>query len=142
MTRHHDTVARASRFLLVGGCSTVAYVAIAGLLADGLGMHPHWAGGCSYLVLLPVNFLAHRDLTFRSVAADWATVMRFLSMHGLTALGAAGAMHLAVAVAGLSAQAGALCVAILAPLANFVMMHLWVFPPGRRPVAPASQRDR
>ena len=139
MIRHDGTVARALRFLLVGGCSTAAYVVIASLLADRFGMHPHWAVGLSYIALLPVNFLAHRDLTFRSVAAGWTTVIRFLSMHGLTALGAAGTMHLAVSIAGLSAQVGALCVAILAPLANFVMMHLWVFPQGR---LPASPRDR
>jgi len=118
--------ARALRFAGVGGLSSLAYVVLAGGLST-TALPAVTAAALAYLVLLPVNFVAHRHATFRSTRPPQKQIGRFAVLH-LASFGAAtGGMAAAVTGFGLSPWIGAASALVLVPLASFLAMQLWVF---------------
>jgi len=121
------TLTEIVRFLVIGGLSTLAYIVGVRILVDGLSLSAALAGAITYLALLPANFIAHRDVTFRSGKGWRGPLPRFLIMHALAALGAAGVLHVMVAIIGIEVSVGAFVVAMLVPIASFIAMRFWVF---------------
>lgn len=113
------------RFGIVGGATSAAYaLVVAGLVR--LVSEPV-AAALAYLVLLPVNYLGHRRATFRSRAPGGAELLRYLAVHGLTLLACMAVMQGVTAGLGASHWAGSAAIVVMAPVLNFVLMHLWVF---------------
>ncbi len=126
LARGDGILARGLRFAGVGGLSSLAYVALAGGLSATL-LPAVGAAAVAYMLLLPVNFLAHRHATFRSSRPPRREIARFAVLH-LASFGAAtGGMAAAVGGLGLSPWLGAASAVVLVPLASFVAMQFWVF---------------
>lgn len=120
-------LAKLVRFGFVGVVSGVIYAGVTAALVSGLGFDPVRASLIGYCVSVPASFLGHRQGTFRSQGRWTHEALRFLVTQGVNMAVTAGSMHVAVAWAGLPYWWGMIAAVILVPIANFVMMNLWVF---------------
>jgi putative flippase GtrA len=125
LLRSPTLMARLIRFAAVGGSTSAAYVLIvAGLV--GLVYEPA-AAALAYLVLLPVNFYAHRRATFQSRQPTRPELVQYLAMHGVTLVACTVAMWLVTGGLGGIHWVGSAVIVVLTPVMNFAMMHLWVY---------------
>lgn len=125
LLRSQTLKARLIRFAAVGGSTSAAYVLIvAGLVGP---VSEPAAAAVAYLILLPVNFHAHRRATFRSRQPTRPEFARYLVMHGVTLVACVAGMSLVTDGMGGSHWAGSAVIVVLAPVLNFVIMHLWVY---------------
>jgi putative flippase GtrA len=119
--------ARLIRFGAVGGATSLGYaLGVAGLV-EWAGAAPTLAAALAYGALLPLNYLGHRRATWRSRAPRRPEVLRFLAVHGVTALVCTALMAVATGPLGLSHWAGSLVIVITAPVLNFAMFDRWAF---------------
>ncbi|WP_157213324.1 GtrA family protein [Rhizobium sp. CF122] len=115
------------KFVLIGIVNTLAYFVIANLFVYGLGMGRSIAAFATYALLVPVSFLAHRRITFRSKGSamrEWAKfcVMQFVSIAVIAAVNRE--------MSGLPQSDSWVVfgiISVLIPLINFAAMQLWVF---------------
>ncbi len=125
LVRSQSLAARMIRFGAVGGVTSAAYaLVVAGLVA---WVSEPVAAALAYVALLPVNFLGHRRATFRSRAPSGPELARYLGVHGVTLVACVAAMQGVTAGLGASHWAGSAVIVVLAPVLNFVLLHLWVF---------------
>lgn len=120
-------LAKLVRFGFVGVLSGVIYAGVTALMVTQFGMAPVPASLVGYCVSVPASFLGHRQGTFRSQGRWTHEALRFVVTQGVNMAVTAGSMHGAVALAGLPYWWGMIAAVILVPIANFVMMNLWVF---------------
>lgn len=119
--------AKATRFGFIGVLSGTIYAGVTTALVAGLGMDPVWASLIGYCVSVPASFLGHRQVSFRSQGHWTHEAVRFVVTQGVNMAVTAGAMHAAVAWGHLPYWWGMIGAVVLVPVANFVMMNMWVF---------------
>lgn len=120
-------LAKAIRFCAIGVLSGAVYAAVTAALVSGLGAAPIPASIAGYCAAIPVNFLGHRQFSFRSYGR-WSTdAVRYVLAHGLNMLVTAGSMYATTAWLKQAYYWGMAAAVILVPIANFAFMNLWVF---------------
>lgn len=127
-----STTAKALRFCVVGGASSLLYAAIAVVLVSGLQVSPKLASVFSYLGSLPLNFVGNRRFTFQSGGAFYDEAFRFIALHATGAAVAFASMSLATDYLGGHYLIGVVFAVVLVPAVNFVVANAWVFRAQRR----------
>jgi putative flippase GtrA len=127
LSRSHALTAKIVRFGLVGGMSGGVFLVCTAFLAGPLGLEPKIASAGGYIVSMPANFLGNRQFSFKSEGRLLEDLVRFLALHGCNILLTMGTMGAAVDILGLHFGFGAAGAIVLVPVANFVIMDLWVF---------------
>lgn len=120
-------LAKLVRFGFIGVLSGVIYAGVTALMVTQFGMAPVPASLIGYCVSVPASFLGHRQATFRSQGRWTHEALRFVVTQAVNMAVTAGSMHAAVTLAALPYWWGMIAAVILVPIANFVMMNLWVF---------------
>ena len=113
-------------FLLVGASGALAYVLLSSLL-EHYGLSPTLASVASYLICIPIVYLAQRKIAFRSDAPHRAALPKYVAAQLLgVALAAVlpGAM-----MAQFNAPAPLAFAAVAATIAvtNFLLLRFWAF---------------
>jgi len=126
-------LAKAIRFGSIGVLSGIVYAVVTAALVSGMGTTPIPASVVGYCAAIPLNFLGHRQFSFRSYGRWSAEALRFILAHLLNLSVTAGCMYAATAWLGEAYYWGMAGAVILVPIANFIFMNLWVFrhQPGR-----------
>ncbi|NMI20701.1 GtrA family protein [Xanthomonas hortorum pv. pelargonii] len=130
--RHRALAARFLRFCIVGGASTVAFSALTWLAVSKLGMQPTMATALCYLVLVPINFVAHRSFTFVSSGHLSSEGLRFILLHSFNLALSIIGMGVAVNSLHLHYAWGIAFSAVVVPVVVFLVMNFWVFNRDRR----------
>jgi putative flippase GtrA len=131
--------ARLVRFGIVGVLVALVYAAATALLVSRYGVAPLTASLAGYAIALPFSFLGHRGFSFRSQGRAHVEAPRFLVGQAINLTVTVLAMRGATAGLHVSYLWGVAATIVLAPLANFLLMHFWVF--GRaKPTSPAAAR--
>jgi putative flippase GtrA len=131
--------ARLVRFGIVGLLAALVYAAVTALLVSRYGVAPLTASLAGYAAALPFSFLGHRGFSFRSEGRAASEAPRFLVGQAINLTVTVLAMRGATAALHVSYLWGVAATIVLAPLANFLLMHFWVF--GRaNPTDPAGAR--
>ena len=115
------------RFCLVGGISTLSFAALTWLAVEALQLEPEVATVACYLVLVPWNFLAHRNFTFVSSGKISSEGLRFLLLHSLNLGLSSAGMAVAVRLLHIDYRWGIAFSAVAVPVIVFVVMNYWVF---------------
>lgn len=124
-------VARIVRYGVVGTAISLVYTLAVVLLVDGLHVpSPTVASVLAFAVMLPVAYLAHRDVTFRAAARDPAQAWRFAITTTTSFMVATAGMYVLTAVLGRSYLLGIALNWVLIPTANFAVYLIWVFRTG------------
>ncbi len=118
---------RAGRFASVGALTSLAYVLVVSFYTELAGTAPKLSSALAYLTVLPLNFLGHRKITFRSSAKAGAEFFRFIALHVVNIGVGVGGMAAAVDWLGLSYWIGSFAAVVLVPISTFIVMDLWVF---------------
>lgn len=120
-------VLRFARFAIVGGTTGLMFAGLVAVAVDGLGMRNSLAAGLAYLVLLPLNFIAHKRGVFRSRGAALPELLRYLAMHAMAFLLSIGVMGALTGPMGASHWLGSCAVIGVVSLFNLIVMEFWVF---------------
>ncbi len=120
-------LAKAIRFGAIGVLSGLVYALVTAALVSGWQAPPIPASIAGYFAAIPVNFLGHRQFSFRSRGRWSSDALRFVLAHGLNIAVTAACMYGATAWLGQAYYWGMVGAVILVPVANFAFMNLWVF---------------
>jgi putative flippase GtrA len=129
-------LARLVRFGMVGVASGLVYAAVTTVLVSRLGAGPVHASLMGYVLSVPVSFLGHRGFSFRSRGHLTTEARRFLFSQALNLTVAALVMDRVKAL-HISYLWGIVATIVLIPIANFLLMHFWVFGRGHAGADPA-----
>ena len=121
------TLDKLLRFAVVGLACGGIYAAVTALLVSGLGATPVAASIAGYCAAVPAGFLGHRRFSFRSHGRWTGEAARFVATQALNIAVTAGAMYGATSVFGRGYGWGMIAAVILVPIANFLVLNLWVF---------------
>ncbi|WP_380877566.1 hypothetical protein ACFB49_13370 [Sphingomonas sp. DBB INV C78] len=114
-------------FGLVGGASTLAYIALA-LGFGRLGLHAVAASFAAYLVGMVISYAGHRHLTFASRRPHSEALPRFVLVNLFGVGLSLAAPFLLTVTFGLPPAVAVATTTILVPLASFVGHNRFVFP--------------
>jgi putative flippase GtrA len=120
-------LAKLARFAAIGLASGTIYALVTSLLVSGLDWGPIFSSIVGYCVSVPASFIGHRRFSFRSRGLWRVEALRFVATQALNIAVTAGAMFAATAWLGSHYGWGMLAAVILVPIANFLVMNLWVF---------------
>jgi putative flippase GtrA len=120
-------LAKLVRFGIVGVLSGAIYAVVTALLISELHAGPVVASVVGYCVSVPASFLGHRRFSFRSQGRWTVEAQRFVLTQALNIAVTAGSMYAATAWLGAHYGWGMFAAVIFVPIANFVVMNLWVF---------------
>ncbi len=115
------------RFCVVGGLSTLCFSALTWLAVSQLHMDPTLATVCSYLLLIPPNFLLHRNFTFVSQGHLSKEGGRFLMLHAFNLGLSTAGMKIITDMLGHDYRWGIVFSALVVPVVVFIVMNYWVF---------------
>jgi putative flippase GtrA len=132
-------LARLVRFGMVGVASGLVYAGVTALLVSRLVAGPVHASLVGYVLSVPVSFLGHRGFSFRSRGRLTVEARRFLLGQALNLTVTALVMDRAKAL-HISYLWGIGATIVLIPIANFLLMHFWVFGRGHAATDPATVR--
>ena len=119
--------AKATRFAGVGVMSGLIYAIVTALLVSGIAVNPTLASIGGYCAAIPLNFVGHRQFSFRSRGRLSFDMLRFVVAQAINIAVTAGAMYAVTAWFGAAYWWGMIAAVILVPVANFAFMNLWVF---------------
>lgn len=119
--------AKALRFGVVGVLNGLVYAAVTSALVVGLGMAPVPASVLGYCASVPLGFLGHRRFAFRSDGHWSAEAARFAFTQALNITVTALSMQAATQWLGGAYYWGMAAAVVLVPIANFLVLNLWVF---------------
>lgn len=111
-------------FLGVGSLGALTYVVLASALTAA-GLTRWLASGLCYAVLIPVVYLGHQTLTFRSDVAHRIAFPRYLTVQAAGLLLSVALPLLVSPVVPATIVFLIVCVAVA--MVSFVLMKLWVF---------------
>lgn len=126
----------AGRFALVGAAATATHALVAMTALRGLGLQPHLANVCGFLIAFAVSFYGHHVWSFahtREAGSAGRRMLRFL----FVAL-AGFALNSGVLTGWLSLtdwpeSLGLLISIAVVPAASFLLARFWAFRPARTP---------
>jgi putative flippase GtrA len=111
---------------------------VTALLASGFHVAPVEASLGGYAAAVPMSFLGHRGISFRSRGGLRGDATRFVVGQAINITLTIVTMNLATKTLHLSYLWGTLATMVLIPIANFLLMHFWVF--SREDAEPAGAR--
>ena len=113
-------------FIFVGGLCATAYMVLASVFVN-LGVSVTSASPLAYGMCVPLGYLGHRTLTFRSNANHRTAAIAYLSTQGV-ALGVAAAVTFVMATLWHQAPAPSFfAAATAAAISSYFMQSRWVF---------------
>lgn len=119
--------ARVVRFGAVGVGNGLVYAGVVAALVHGAGIAPTPASVAGYCASVPLGFVGHRRLSFRSNGRWTAEALRFVLIQAINLAITIVAMHGATAWLRLAWGWGAAATVVLIPIANFLCLNFWVF---------------
>ena len=123
-----DTLpSRLVRFAGIGGVSSLVYVVVVALFVEFLSLEPVSASILGYVISIPVGFLGHRRVTFRSDGHFSAELTRFIFLHCVNIAVSVTGMYGVVDWYGASYWFGSLFAVVFVPISSFIIMNQWVF---------------
>jgi putative flippase GtrA len=123
----HPLAAKLLRFAVTGSISGLGFAVVTLGLLHGFGLSPSVATVVGYLAVLPLSFLGHRRLTFRSAGRLTPEFRRFCLSFATGLLTSVMAMHVATDWLGLAPVFGVGLAVLLVPIITFLIMNNWVF---------------
>lgn len=115
------------RFGLVGLASTALYGILAVFLHAVTTLAPMPVHILAFAFAIPFSYLAQKGFAFRNRNRHADTLPRFI-LTAVVAFGlSSGAVYYATAVLGLHYLFGTFATMVLVPVANFLVLLLWVF---------------
>lgn len=122
-------IARLTRFVGIGGLATLVHVTAALFGREVFGLSEMTANGFGWLAAVAISYFGHLRVTFAVLPNHATQLPRFLliSAGGLVVSSATVAL---VTVAGGNFALAMVSVAVLVPLASYLLMQLWVFADG------------
>ena len=117
-TREKKTFLQAAKYLAVGGSSAALELAIFQLLSAGAGMAPGCANVIAVVASTVFNFLANKNVTFKSTANPLRSFMLYIVLFAFNAT-------FSTACISLLAQHGVY--PLLAKVATMACIVLWNF---------------
>lgn len=120
-------IAKALRFAVIGVANGLIYAAVTSALVLGLDVQPVLASILGYCASVPMGFLGHRHFSFRSQGRWTAEAVRFVFTQALNIAVTALSMQAATVWLGGAYYWGMVAAVILVPIANFLVLNLWVF---------------
>jgi len=134
-------VGRILRYGVVGLIVSVVYSLAVVLAVGWLPSHdPTLASGLTFVVVLPIAFLAHRYVSFFDAPRDAFQPLRFAITTCSTFLISVGGMYLVTEVLGRSYLLGIALNWALIPAINFLVYLFWVFRVGGPAMVGAALR--
>jgi putative flippase GtrA len=125
--RHHPLTAKLLRFAVTGAASGLAFGAVTLLALKLFTITETVAVMIGYLAVLPLSFVGHRRLTFRSGGHISPEFLRFCLSFVLGLLASVLAMHVATRWLMLQPLYGIAGAILVVPVITFIVMNLWVF---------------
>ncbi|MGJ8624912.1 MAG: GtrA family protein [Yoonia sp.] len=119
-------IAQMTRFLGIGGLATLVHVTAALLGRELLALSEVMANGLGWLAAVTISYFGHLRITFRVDPEHTAQLPRFLFMSVGGLLVSSGAVAL-VTMAGGDFIFAMGSVAVLVPMASYILMQIWVF---------------
>lgn len=119
--------AKLIRFVCIGVLSGAIYALVTAALVSRLGVAPVPASIAGYCASVPASFLGHRNISFRSRGRWTSEAVRFVLMQAANIAVTALSMHGSVEWAGAPYWWGMIIAVVLIPIANFILMNVWVF---------------
>ena len=116
------------RFAGVGAVTAIVYAIVTALAIKGFRIDDRLAAAIGYAAALPLNFLAHRQLTFQSTSLFSADMFRYAVMQAMNFSLTVGVMALAVHVMGFHFGVGIVLAIGLAPILTYFALDRFVFP--------------
>jgi putative flippase GtrA len=115
-----------STFFIVGIAGAFAYVILSSVLTTIIGL-AYIASIISYCVLIPIVYSAQRTFTFRSVANHRVVFPKYVATQ-LIGLSISGVLpYILRGIAQKSPIVVFVLVAMVVPIANFVLLRFWAF---------------
>ncbi len=121
--------AKILRFAATGAVSSLVFGLVTLAALHGLSLSPLSATLTGYLAVLPLSFMGHRRLTFRSDGVLAPEFGRFCVSFIAGLLASLLAMHAVTAWMGLTPVYGIALAILVVPVISFVIMSVWVFRP-------------
>nr|WP_281414877.1 GtrA family protein [Rhizobium sp. BK538] len=118
---------RVARFAAVGAANTLMYFLLANALVYIVGLSGDVAAYAAYTMILPVSFVAHRRVTFRSNGDRTTELVRFFLLQAMSLSIIAAVNYVVAGYPSSFAWIGFALISLLIPLANFIVMQFWVF---------------
>src|SRR6187399_1141456 len=113
-------------FLVVGGLSASIYVALAELL-HFLGLSPTASSASAYAMCVPIGYLGHRSLTFRSMRSHRHAAIAYPAVQAIALIIAASLTFISANVFSLPSTVAFFLAAVSAASASYLMQKRWVF---------------
>jgi putative flippase GtrA len=124
---NHPLAAKLLRFAVTGAISGFAFGAVTLAALKFLGIAPTAATVIGYIAVLPLSFIGHRRLTFRSAGKITPEFRRFCLSFVAGLLASVLAMHAATIWLGLAPFYGIALSILVVPVITFLIMNSWVF---------------
>jgi putative flippase GtrA len=125
--QRHPLVGKLVRFAMTGAVSGIVFAAVTLLSLRLLPIRETMAVVIGYIAVLPLSFIGHRKLTFRSAGRVSPEFVRFCISFILGLLASVVAMHVATQWLAMPPFLGVVGAILVVPIITFVVMNLWVF---------------
>jgi putative flippase GtrA len=122
-----SSIRRLATFGAIGLFNTAAFFVLANIFNYAWAFGETSAAYVSYAILMPVSFIGHRWLTFRSVGSVSKEWMKFCVIQVTNVLLiwiVTGLSHDYPLISGWPAFA---FISMLVPILNFIVLQIWVF---------------
>jgi putative flippase GtrA len=133
-------------YMAVGGSTAFIYLIVAIGATHILAAPPLWASLGGFVAAMPLSYLGHKLLTFRSVGKHREELPRFVIVYIVGLLISAVVPEGTVARWHWPPLVGYLAACVSVPTLNYVLMWFWIFVDKRKPeavsAAPESARGR
>jgi putative flippase GtrA len=121
------SIRRLVTFGAIGLFNTAAFFVLASIFSYAWAFGETSAAYTSYAILMPVSFIGHRRLTFRSdgsISKEW-TKFCMIQVTNLLVIGIVTGLSRDYAL--ISGWIAFAVISILIPVLNFIVLQIWVF---------------
>jgi putative flippase GtrA len=119
------------RFLAVGGCATVGYIAVCYFLQVIPKWPPFWASIAAYCTMFAFSYVAQRNFTFRSPRQHRSSLPLYAGLQIACGLLASVLVQWLVISMQVSALVASSVVAGLSAAVSYIISASCIFPKGR-----------
>lgn len=124
-------IGQISRFAGVGAVATFLHVVVALVLAEAFGFAPQAANGMGFAAAVTLSYLGHGHFTFGAELEHRFHAPRFLATSGLGLILSSGLTQVIAVWLGAPFALAMAAVAVVVPLATFLLCKFWVFAPSQ-----------
>ena len=127
LQKDQSVFVRLFRYGVVGVFTSLLYVIFVMICVNIIGLTNEISSAISYVATIPINYSAHRRLTFRSYNRIISELPRYLLLHGCNIAVTISGMFSATELFGYPYWVGAFTAVILVPISSFLVMNFWIF---------------